>query len=112
MLVDIDRLITKTLIAVQPGLAHFYHSYQPDDLENAMCFEVLGFDVMLDHKLQPWLLEVNHSPSFTTESELDLVVKQEVLSDVFRLINLSPDRQRQKKLEVREKMEQRIRGVF
>ena len=42
--------------------------------------EILGFDVILDHKLQPWLLEVNHAPSFAAESELDRLVKHDVLS--------------------------------
>ena len=29
----------KTLIAVQPSLSHFYHSCQPEDVYNGMCFE-------------------------------------------------------------------------
>lgn len=111
LLEQIEDLIIKTLIAVQPSLSHFYHSCQPEDKENAMCFEVLGFDVMLDHKLQPWLLEVNHAPSFATESELDRVVKDEVLRDTFTLLNLDPEARRQKKREAREKMEQRAMGV-
>lgn len=28
------------------------------------CFEILGFDVMLDSKLAPWLIEVNHLPRY------------------------------------------------
>lgn len=110
LLLEIEDLIIKTLIAVQPSLSHFYHSCQPDDLENSMCFEILGFDVILDYKLQPWLLEVNHAPSFATESELDSVVKEQVLRDTFALVDLNPETRRQKKKEAREKMEARAMG--
>jgi len=40
-----------------------------------MCFEVLGFDIMLDIYLKPWLIEVNHTPSFNTDTPLDFRVK-------------------------------------
>ena len=30
------------------------------------------FDIMLDENLNSWLLEVNHTPSFHTDSPLDL----------------------------------------
>jgi len=54
-----------------------------------MCFEILGFDVMLDEKLKPWILEVNHSPSFSTDSPLDFKIKKNLIVDVLQLMNLS-----------------------
>jgi tubulin polyglutamylase TTLL6/13 len=35
---EICGLITKTLISVQPTLAHHYRSCQPDNFGNNMCF--------------------------------------------------------------------------
>jgi len=39
------------------------------------CFEILGFDIMIDSSYKPWLLEVNLCPSLATDSPLDLKVK-------------------------------------
>lgn len=40
----------------------------PDDglpkTRGSRCFEVLGFDIMMDHNLNPWLIEVNHLPRY------------------------------------------------
>lgn len=52
-----------------------------------MCFEVLGMDVIIDHKLKPYLLEVNHTPSFTTDTPLDSVIKKNVIRDAIVLMN-------------------------
>lgn len=61
---EIDDVIIKTVCCIQPSLAHAYRSCQPDDYENSMCFEILGFDILIDHKLKPWVIEINISPSF------------------------------------------------
>ena len=53
-----------------------------------MLFEVLGFDVMIDQNLKPWLIEVNHSPSFETDTKLDKTIKENLISDVLKLINI------------------------
>merc|ERR1711911_110808 len=39
------------------------------------CYELFGFDILLDANLKPWLLEVNISPSLHSSSSLDLSVK-------------------------------------
>ena len=86
---DIKATIIKTICTVQPQLSHTYKSCQPDDVENSMCFEILGFDIFLDDKLKPWIIEVNHAPSFSTDSPLDFKVKKNLITDVIQLLNLS-----------------------
>lgn len=44
----IQDMIALTLISVQPSLQHSYRSCQPDDTENSIAFEILGFDVIFD----------------------------------------------------------------
>jgi tubulin polyglutamylase TTLL6/13 len=42
---------------------------------------------MLDSELKPWLLEVNHSPSFNIDSPLDLAVKEQLITDTIQLVS-------------------------
>lgn len=82
----INDIIIKTLCAVQPSVSHIYKTCQPEDLTNTMCFELLGFDVIIDSNLNPYLLEVNHSPSFSTDSPLDWKIKHKVIKDTLVLL--------------------------
>ncbi|XP_077630369.1 tubulin polyglutamylase TTLL13 isoform X4 [Crocuta crocuta] len=86
----IEDIIIKTIISAHSVLRHNYRTCFPQYLSGGTCacFEILGFDILLDHKLKPWLLEVNHSPSFTTDSRLDREVKDALLCDAMTLVNL------------------------
>ena len=70
-------------------MAHVYRSCQPEDISNAMTFEILGFDILIDNKLKPYLLEVNHSPSFITDTPLDKAIKRRIITDTLTLLNIS-----------------------
>jgi tubulin polyglutamylase TTLL1 len=50
------------------------------------CFEVYGFDILIDDNLKPWLIEVNASPSLTTTTEMDRSLKMQVIEDAFKIV--------------------------
>lgn len=58
------------------------------------CFELLGFDILIDNQLNPWLLEVNLSPSLACESPLDQRIKGELIADLFTIAGITPLEQR------------------
>ncbi|XP_078483142.1 tubulin polyglutamylase ttll6-like isoform X1 [Ciona intestinalis] len=88
MWASIEDVVIKTLISAHPILKHNYRTCFPNHLRGSACFEILGFDVMLDKKLKAWLLEVNHSPSFHTDAKLDKEVKEGLLYDTLNLLDL------------------------
>ena len=54
-----------------------------------MCFHILGFDILLDNSLNPILLEVNHTPSFATDTPLDKKIKSSLIKDTLVLMNIN-----------------------
>ncbi|XP_007908131.2 LOW QUALITY PROTEIN: tubulin polyglutamylase ttll6 [Callorhinchus milii] len=105
---DIEDVIIKTLISAYPILKHSYRTCFPSHTAGSACFEILGFDVLVDRNLKPWLLEVNHSPSFTTDSKLDREVKDNLLYDTICLINLGACDKRKVIEEDRRRIQERL----
>ncbi|XP_069127593.1 tubulin polyglutamylase TTLL7-like isoform X2 [Argopecten irradians] len=87
---NIGDMIVKTLIVSEPHLLHAYRMCRPGAApgSDSVCFEVLGFDVLIDRKLRPWLLEINRSPSFGTDEKVDFDIKSALIEDTIRLLNI------------------------
>jgi len=64
------------------------------------CFELLGFDIMIDDKLKPWLLEVNSSPAMSMDGIADRRVKPDLLQDTFKLIDFEPMDKYRERMEI------------
>jgi len=84
----IDDIIVKTLIAAHPIISHSYRTCFSQHNSRSGCFEILGFDILVDRKLKPWILEVNHSPSFHTDSPLDKEIKEGLLYDTLNMLHV------------------------
>ncbi|XP_058145627.1 probable tubulin polyglutamylase TTLL2 isoform X2 [Dasypus novemcinctus] len=56
------------------------------------CFELFGFDILIDDNFKPWLLEVNYSPALSLGCKADVTVKRKVIHDIVELIHLNGPR--------------------
>ena len=74
------------------------------------CFEIYGFDVIIDQKLRPWLLEVNVSPSLSSSSPLDKQIKTRLLSDTFYLIGFRLIDRKKEEMEKAKQTKNRLFG--
>jgi len=53
------------------------------------CFEVYGFDVMIDKDFKPWIIEVNVLPSLSSSSFMDKCIKTTLMGDTLTLIGMN-----------------------
>lgn len=106
---QVKDLIVKTMITGQPNLNFNYKICQPECLDNSMAFQILGFDILIDSQFKPYLLEVNCSPSFRTDTQLDYKIKKNVILDAFKLLNFSKQRRTDIIKEQRVKQIERIK---
>ena len=80
----VDRLLANIGSIVLQSL----RSVQALIMQDAHCFELYGYDILLDEGLKPWLLEVNASPSLTPSSQEDFELKYRVLNHMLDVLDL------------------------
>ena len=62
-------------------------SVQQVMINDRHCYELYGYDVMIDENLRPWLIEVNASPSMSSDSQTDADLKAALLDDTFTALD-------------------------
>jgi tubulin polyglutamylase TTLL6/13 len=101
---DIMRIVSHTMSAIQPELAIAYTSafMKPENavsmakrgqkkkgpqvaslaqrvisntLDFTRCFQIIGFDILLDKNCKPYIIEINHNPSFKLPTPIDVDIK-------------------------------------
>jgi tubulin polyglutamylase TTLL9 len=77
MFLDVEELCVNTLLSVQKVMISDKH-----------CFEMYGYDILIDETLKPWLIEVNASPSITADTIQDYDLKFGLLEDVYSVVDV------------------------
>ena len=84
---QIDDIAIKTILSAENSINQATQSYVP--YQNN-CFQIFGFDVLIDSDLKVWLIEVNLSPSMSCESPLDQKIKGNMIADSLTLCGVVP----------------------
>ena len=83
-----SRIYDVILKSIISGEHYVLAAMKKLQLHRNNCFEVFGYDILLDSELKPWLLEVNLSPSLACESPLDTTIKANLIADTFSMIGV------------------------
>nr|XP_016945839.1 tubulin polyglutamylase TTLL4 isoform X1 [Drosophila suzukii]XP_016945840.1 tubulin polyglutamylase TTLL4 isoform X1 [Drosophila suzukii] len=97
------NLVIKGIVSGESGLNRMYRQNVNFRYN---CFELFGFDVLLDENLVPWLLEINISPSLHSELPLDLHVKGPLIQAVLNtaLYQVPPKLNERQQTEILEEL--------
>ncbi|XP_030855509.1 tubulin polyglutamylase TTLL5 isoform X2 [Strongylocentrotus purpuratus] len=82
LLSRIEEAVNKTIICAELPVATACKMFLP---YRGNCFELYGFDILVDANLKPWVLEVNLSPSLACEAPIDMKIKSNMCGDLFSL---------------------------
>ncbi|GIQ89560.1 tubulin polyglutamylase TTLL-4, partial [Kipferlia bialata] len=88
----IRDVIMRTIIAAEQSILSSVNSATPPARRadsKSFCFELFGFDVMLDENLTPYLIEVNTSPSTGTATQMDKAIKNPLIKQVLHLVGVN-----------------------
>ena len=94
---SMEDMVVKSLISCEARVNGLVKLHTPQSLEEPpvqrpgfVCYEVFGYDVMLDSELKPWLIEVNVSPALDSSSPLDKRIKHNMITTMLNLVGVVP----------------------
>jgi len=82
---SIEDVIIKSILSVEFPVNSASKMFVP---HRNNCFELYGFDILIDSDLKPWLIEVNLSPSLNTEAPIDMKIKSAMISDLLSVVGI------------------------
>lgn len=82
--IDVNKMIHKIRDIIILTLLSIVNSVE----QNSHCFELFGFDIMIDDKFKCWLLEVNGSPAIAITCKTDQIVKNKMLNNLIQCSNV------------------------
>lgn len=84
---NIKDIIIKTIISVQQKLINKNDNL---NLRDNNFYNLLGFDILINDKFEPILLEVNYSPCMNIYNKVDIFIKTNLFVDILNIVGIIP----------------------
>ncbi|CAI2383352.1 unnamed protein product [Moneuplotes crassus] len=101
---NITDIIIKSIIS---GEKHISSAIKRNLEHRGTCFELFGFDVLIDSNYKPWVMEINLSPSLACDAPIDFKIKSKL---IYQTLNLVGIKQFDRQEEARKKIKNRTRA--
>lgn len=107
-------IIIKTIISGLPMMQNSYAQCKRSDPSS--CFQLLGFDILLNDKKELTLLQVNQNPSLSTETAFDHRLKYDLVRNIMEMTtggySNTFEQKLQNKIRLKDRHENAYRGNF
>jgi len=80
--------VDSLFLEIQNILVRSINSVKDAMINDAHCFELYGFDILIDNSLKPWLIEVNASPSLSASTQGDYTLKSNLINATLDVVNI------------------------
>lgn len=104
-----SRIFDVIIKSILSGENSIYQAVKKNCIHKTNCFELFGYDILIDSDLKPWLVEINLSPSLAVESPLDMQIKSNLIADTLSMVGI---KRFDRKAESANKMKNRMKSYF
>lgn len=84
---EIDRAVVSTIISSHKFIKTGMRKQCPRMNDVQRCFQILGFDILLDKDAKPYVLEVNYRPSLEICTKEENEMKKIMLTETLKLVS-------------------------
>ena len=83
-----EQKVNKMFDGIQNIILRCFKAVQNVIAKDKHCFEMYGYDILIDDTLRPWLVEINANASLTASTDLDAETKIKMLDDLLTIVDL------------------------
>ena len=107
---NLDSIVHKTIITLALPLKWKYAEHFEANSNQCNCFHIIGFDILMDDKFKLWLIEINDSPSFCIDSQIDFDIKSSVMESTLQILGVlkHPNKNHETNHNVRDYLSQNL----